>query len=48
MNINFNDFVFFIGMIISGAGLWLWSPALSLTVIGIILMLASWFWEGGN
>lgn len=39
VNIDSNDIIFFLGMVLTSIGLWLWSPALSLTAAGAIFML---------
>jgi len=42
VNIDFNDILFFIGLGLLTTGLWIYSPAVSLTVTGAILMLAAY------
>ena len=48
MNIDFNDVLFFIGLGTLTTGLWLYLPAVSLTVTGAILMLTSYARAGGD
>jgi len=47
-NIDWNDLIFFIGLGITTTGLWLYSPAFSLTVTGGILMWAGYARAGGD
>lgn len=42
MNIDFNDILFFLGLGLLTTGLWIYSPAVSLTVTGAILMFAAY------
>jgi len=46
--IDINDIIFFLGLGVSAKGLWLYSPAVSLTVTGGILMLAAYMRAGGD
>ena len=48
VKIDSNDIIFFAGLIILAIGLWIFNPALSLTISGIIFMIVGWFWEGGD
>lgn len=48
VNIDFNDLIFFIGLGLLTTGLWLYSPAVSLTVTGAILMLTAYARAGGD
>jgi len=42
------DIIFFIGLLLTTTGLWLFSPALSLTIAGVILMLRGYLRAGGE
>lgn len=43
-----NDILFFIGFIMLATGLWLINPAISLAVIGFIIMLMTFLRAGGD
>ena len=42
MNVDFEDVMFFAGLGLTAIGLWIWSPAISLTVSGVIFMVLSY------
>jgi len=44
--IDLLDIIFFIGLIITGTGLWLFNPAISLTVCGVIIMSIAYMRAG--
>ena len=44
--IDLLDIIFFIGLIITGSGLWLFNPAISLTVCGVIIMSIAYMKAG--
>ena len=48
MNINWNDLIFFVGIVSFTTGLWLYSPAVSLTLTGVIFMLTGYMRAGGD
>jgi len=48
VNIDFDDVMFFIGLILTTTGLWIWSSALSLSVAGVIFMFVGWYRAGGD
>ena len=43
-----NDIIFFLGLIILAVGLWMIEPWLSLTIVGVVLLLIGWFRSGGD
>jgi len=43
MSIDLFDVLALIGIVLLGVGLWLVAPALSLTVVGALLVAAGWF-----
>ena len=43
-----NDILFFIGLVLMTIGLWLYSPAVSLSATGGILMLTTYLRAGGD
>jgi len=47
-HIDMNDLIFFIGLGITTTGLWLYSPAVSLTATGGILMWTGYARAGGE
>ena len=48
VNIDFDDILFFFGLILTTTGLWLFNPALSLIVAGVIFMLVGFMRAGGE
>jgi hypothetical protein len=46
VNIDFNDILFFAGVGLTTTGLWMFNPALSLTVAGVIFMAVGWLRAG--
>ena len=46
--IDLLDIIFFMGLIITGTGLWLFNPAISLTVCGVIIMSIAYMKAGEN
>ncbi len=48
MNIDFNDVMFFTGVGLTTTGLWMFNPALSLTVAGVIFMTVGYLRAGGD
>lgn len=48
MNIDLDDVICFIGVILTTIGLWMFNPALSLTVAGVIFMLIGYLRAGGD
>ena len=48
VNININDIIFFVGLALMTTGLWLFSPAVSVTATGGILMLISYPRDAGG
>lgn|GEM_PF-2462616 len=48
MNVDSNDILFFSGTTLTTTGLWLFSPALCLTVAGVIFMAFGWLRAGEN
>jgi hypothetical protein len=48
VNIDLDDVMFFIGLALTTTGLWMFSPALSLTTAGVIFMLAGYMRAGGD
>jgi hypothetical protein len=48
VKIDGNDIIFFVGLIFTSTGLWLFNPALSLSIAGVILMTVGWLRAGGD
>jgi len=45
---DINDIIFFLGIGLFSTGLWLYSPAVSLTLTGVIFMLTGYLRAGGE
>lgn len=48
VNTDWNDVLFFIGLGLFTTGLWIYSPAVSLTATGAILMRTAYMRAGGD
>ena len=48
VNIDINDIIFFLGLGLVTTGLWIYEPAVSLTVTGVIFMWAAYSRAGGD
>ena len=48
MNIDFNDILVFAGIVITTTGLWMFNPALSLIIAGVIFMVVGYMRAGGD
>ena len=47
-HIDINDIIFFAGVGLTTTGLWLFSPAVSLAVTGVIFMATGYLRAGGD
>lgn len=48
MNIDFNDILVFSGVVLITIGLWMFNPALSLIIAGVIFMVVGYMRAGGD